>query len=190
MNTVVSLGKSFPLGATVYPNGVNFSIFSKDSTSVHLLLFNQADDAYPSRTITLDPYMNHSHHYWHLFVPEIGVGQIYGYRVERSFTPEHGLRFDPQKVLLDPYGRAIARPANYSRAAASKPGDNCATAIMSVVTDVSRYDWEGDEPLRRPFSRTVIYEMHVAGFTRHPNSGVDPQKRGTYSGLIDRSYAP
>ena len=70
--------------------------------------------------------------------------------------------------------------------AATKPGDNFATALKSVVTDVSRYDWEGDEPLRRPFSRTVIYEMHVAGFTKHPSSGVDPAKRGTYAGLIDK----
>ncbi len=89
-------------------------------------------------------------------------------------------------MLLDPYGRAIAWPANYSRAAVSTPGDNSATALKSVVTDVSRYDWEGDEPLRRPFSRTVIYEMHVAGFTKHPDSGVDPAKRATYAGLIDK----
>jgi isoamylase len=115
----------------------------------------------------------------------VEVGQIYGYRVERAAL-ERELRFDPRKVLLDPYGRAIARPANYSRVAATKPGDNFATALKSVVTDVSRYDWEGDEPLRRPFSRTVIYEMHVAGFTKHPSSGVDPAKRGTYAGLIDK----
>jgi isoamylase len=133
MNSGVSVGKSFPLGATVYPSGVNFSVFSKGSTSVHLLLFNQVDDAYPSRTITLDPYINHSHRYWHIFVPGIGVGQIYGYRVEGSFTQERGLRFDPQKVLLDPYGRAIARPVNYSRAAASKPGGNCATAPLGTM---------------------------------------------------------
>jgi isoamylase len=184
MNTVGSLGKSSPLGATVYLSGVNFSVFAKGNTAVQLLLFDQVDDAYPSRTITLDPVTNRSHHYWHVFVPGIEVGQIYGYRVDGSFAPELGLRFDPQKVLLDPYGRAIARPANYSRAAACMPGDNCATAMKSVVTDVSRYDWEGDEPLRRPFSRTVIYEMHVAGFTKHPSSGVDPAKRGTYAGLV------
>ena len=165
MNTVVSTGKSFPLGATVYSSGVNFSVFSKGSTAAQLLLFNQADDAYPSRTITLDPVTNRSRHYWHIFVPGLGVGQIYGYQVDGSFAPEQGLRFDPRKVLLDPYGRAIARPANYSRVAACRPGDNCAAAMKSVVTDIRRYDWEGDEPLRRPFSRTVIYEMHVAGFT-------------------------
>ena len=82
MNTQTSLGKSSPLGATVYPSGVNFSLFSKGSAGVQLLLFNQVDDARPSRTITLDSDRNHSHHYWHVFVPGIGVGQIYGYRVE------------------------------------------------------------------------------------------------------------
>jgi glycogen operon protein len=186
MNTLVSPGKSFPIGATVYPSGVNFSVFAKGNTAVELLLFDQADDSHPSRTITLDPVTNRSHHYWHVFVPGIEAGQIYGYRVDGFFAPERGLRFDPQKVLLDPYGRAIARPASYSRVAASRPGDNCATSLKSVVADVSRYDWEGDEPLRRPFSNTVIYEMHVAGFTKHPSSGVDPVKRGTYAGLIDK----
>ena len=183
MNKEKKIGKSFPLGATVCPDGVNFSVFAKGGEAVQLLLFDHLDDAQPSRTITLDPVINRSHHYWHVFMPGIEVGQIYGYRVERAARE---LRFDPRKVLLDPYGRAIARPANYSRVAATKPGDNFATALKSVVTDVRRYDWEGDEPLGRPFSRTVIYEMHVAGFTKHPSSGVDPAKRGTYAGLIDK----
>ena len=186
MNTVVSTGKSFPIGATVYPSGVNFSVFAQGNTAVELLLFDQADDSCPSRTIMLDPVINRSRHYWHVFVSGVEVRQIYGYRVDGSFAPERGLRFDPQKVLLDPYGSAIARPANYSRVAACRPGDNCATSLKSVVADVSRYDWEGDEPLRRPFSSTVIYEMHVAGFTKHPSSGIDPVKRGTYAGLIDK----
>ncbi|MGC2199402.1 MAG: glycogen debranching enzyme, partial [Stellaceae bacterium] len=169
MNKDRKIGKTFPLGATVCPDGVNFSVFAKGGEAVQLLLFDHVDDAQPSRTITFDPVTNRSRHYWHVFVPGIEVGQIYGYRVERAAL-ERELRFDPRKVLLDPYGRAIARPANYSRVAAIKPGDNFATALKSVVTDVSRYDWEGDEPLRRPFPRTVIYEMHVAGFTEHPSS--------------------
>ncbi|MBV8173591.1 MAG: glycogen debranching enzyme, partial [Verrucomicrobia bacterium] len=107
-------------------------------------------------------------------------------RVNGLFAPELGLRFDPSKVLLDPYGRAIANAANYSRIAAGKKGDNSATALKSVVTDVGQYDWEGDQPLRRRFSRTVIYEMHMGGFTKHPSSGVGPGNRGTYSGLIEK----
>src|SRR5208283_4779506 len=95
-------------------------------------------------------------------------------------------RFDPQKVLLDPYGRAVAVPRGYDRRAASTPGDNAAQMMKSVVTRSSGYDWEGDRPLRHPYGKTVIYEMHLAGFTRHPNSGVTPCKRGTYAGLIEK----
>ena len=85
-----------------------------------------------------------------------------------------GLRFDPQKVLLDPYGRAVAVPIAYNRMAAAQPGDNAAHAMKSVVTDSGRYDWQGDRPLRHSYASTAIYEMHAAGFTRHPNSGVCP----------------
>ena len=97
-----------------------------------------------------------------------------------------GLRFDGQKVLLDPYGLAVAVPDAYDRGAASRPGDNAAVAMKSVVADPGRYDWEGDLPLRRPFAETVIYELHVRGFTRHPSSGVTSAKRGTYAGLIEK----
>src|SRR5262249_20176696 len=90
------------------------------------------------------------------------------------------------KALLDPYGLAVAVPAGYDRAAAARPGDNAATAMKSVVADPDRYDWEGDAPLRRPFAETVIYEMHVRGFTRHPTSGVAPDTRGTYAGVIEK----
>ncbi len=89
-------------------------------------------------------------------------------------------------MLLDPYGKAIARPAGWSRAAACRPGDNAATALKSVVVDPGAYDWEGDEAPRRPFAKTVVYELHVAGFTRHPGSGVAPARRGTYAGLIEK----
>ena len=81
------------------------------------------------------------------------------------------MRFDPAKVLLDPYGRGVVVPDSYSREAAREPGDNTATAMKSVVVDPSAYDWEGDAPLRRPSAQTIIYEMHVRGFTRHPSSG-------------------
>jgi glycogen operon protein len=96
------------------------------------------------------------------------------------------MRFAPDKVLLDPYGKCIARPARRSREAARQPGDNAATALKSAVVDNSTYDWEGDAPLGRPFAQTIIYEMHVGGFTRHPSSGVAPSKRGTYAGLIEK----
>ena len=179
-------GTSFPLGATIFPDGVNFSLFSRDATGVELLFFDRAGDGRPARTIALDPGRNRTYHYWHAFIPGIGAGQLYGFRVAGPREPWRGYGFDPDKLLFDPYGRALAVPAGYSRRAASEPGDNLATAMKSVVADPRGYDWEGDAPLKRPFSRTVIYELHVAGFTRHPSSGVAAGKRGTYAGLIEK----
>ncbi len=170
-------GSSFPLGATVSAGGVNFSVFSKNADSVELLLFDHAEDSAPSRAILLDPTKNRTYHYWHVHVPEIRPGQIYGYRVHGPHEPERGLRFDPGKVLLDPYGRAVVVPETYDRIAASRPGENISTAMKSVVADPGLYDWEGDLPLKQPFTRTIIYEMHVRGFTANPNSGV-PAERG------------
>ena len=96
------------------------------------------------------------------------------------------MRFDPAKVLLDPYGRGAVVPKNYSRDAARMKGDNAAIAMKSVVTDPHTYDWEGDAPLKRPSSQTIVYEMHVRGFTRDPSSGVADKKRGTFAGLIEK----
>ncbi|HMK65877.1 MAG TPA: glycogen debranching protein GlgX [Thermodesulfobacteriota bacterium] len=179
-------GNTFPLGATVYPQGVNFSIYSKNASEVELLLFEGAEDPRPSRIISLAPRVNRTYFYWHTFVPGLRAGQIYGYRVYGPYVPEKGHRFDSQKVLLDPYGKALIIPPNYSRKTAGITGDNTATAMKSVVADVHRYDWEGDAPLGHPFSDTIIYEMHVRGFTRHPNSGLAEAKRGTYAGLIEK----
>jgi isoamylase len=179
-------GRSFPLGATLSPEGVNFCVFSKNSTLVELLLFNHVDDTKPATVISLDSWKNRTYHYWHFFVPGLRPGQIYGYRAHGPFELQRGLRFDPEKILLDPYGRAVAVPKEYSRVAASRPGDNCPTAMKSVVVDVDAYDWEGDAPLKRPSTQTIIYEMHVRGFTRHPSSGVEEKTRGTYAGLIEK----
>jgi glycogen operon protein len=170
----------------VQPGGVNFSVFSKSATLIELLLFDAGDAAEPARIIPLDPGTNRSYHYWHGFVPGLGPGQVYAYRAHGPFEPARGLRFDPEKVLLDPYGLAVAVPGAYDRSAARRPGPNTAAAMKSVVADPRRYDWEGDSPLGRPFAETVIYELHVGGFTRHPNAGVNPGRRGTYAGLIEK----
>ena len=180
------LGRSSPLGSTVSPEGINFSVFSKSSTRIELLFFDRVDDSKPSTVIPLDPITNRTYHYWHVFVPGLQLGQMYGYRAFGPFEPDRGMRFDPDKILIDPYGKAVAVPERYSRVSASVPGDNCATAMKSVVVDSSLYDWEGDIPLKRPFAQTVIYEMHVRGFTRHPSSGLPAETRGTYRGLIDK----
>jgi isoamylase len=168
------------------PNGVNFSVYSKNATGVELLLFDAVTDGRPARVLHLDPAVNRTYHYWHVFVPGLQPGQLYGYRVAGPFDPARGLRFDASKVLLDPYGRGVAVPGGYSREAASRGGDNAATAMKSVIVDVHRYDWEGDAPLQRPAAQTIVYEMHVRGFTRHPSSGVAPAKRGTFAGLIEK----
>ncbi|HKV23001.1 MAG TPA: glycogen debranching protein GlgX [Candidatus Acidoferrum sp.] len=178
-------GKSFPLGATPQDGGVNFSVFSNSATSLELLLFDQATDSAPSRAVALDPVNNRTSDYWHVFLPGLRAGQIYAYRAQGPVDPQNGYRFDSEKVLLDPYGRCVAR-GTYDRAAASRPGDNAATALKNVVSESRRYDWECDSPLHRPFSQTVIYEMHVAGFTKHPSGGVTTEKRGTFAGVIEK----
>ena len=153
---------------------------------MQLLFFDGDDDGRPSTIFHFDPGANRTSSYWHIFVPDAKPGQLYAYRVWGPFDPARGMRFDPTKVLLDPYGRGVVVPKNYSREAASLPGDNAATAMKSVVIDPSAYEWEADTPLHRPASRTIIYELHVRGFTRHPNSGVSETTRGTFAGLIEK----
>ena len=186
MKGIGTFGRSSPLGATVVPDGVNFRVYSRSASGVELLFFDREDDARPARSITIDPGTNRTYHYWHAFVQGVKQGQLYGYRVQGPFDPASGMRFDPAKVLLDPYGRGVVVPKNYSREAARQEGDNCRTAMKSVVVDPHAYDWEGDTPLQRPASQTIIYEMHVRGFTRHPSSGLSEATRGTYAGLIEK----
>ena len=179
-------GQSHPLGATICDEGTNFSVYSKHAAGIELLLFDGVDDAWPKRVISIDPATNRTYHYWHVFVPGVKAGQIYGYRVNGPFDPLSGMRFDSSKVLVDPYGRGTVVPKNYSRDAAQMRGDNAAMAIKSVVTDTHTYDWEGDTPLNKPSAQTIVYEMHVRGFTRDPSSGVAAQKRGTFAGLVEK----
>ncbi len=176
-------GTPAPLGATVLESGVNFAVFSKYAQAVQLLLFDRPDDPAPNRVFDLDPENHRTNYYWHLFVPDLGPGQIYAWRVQGPSRPADGHRFDPEKTLLDPYGLAVVGQDIYDRQAARRAGDNCACALRSVVVDPSDYDWEGDRPLPVARRREVIYEMHVAAFTAHPSSGVPEPLRGTYAGL-------
>ncbi len=182
----IAEGESAPIGATVSSGGVNFSVFSRHATAIELLLFDDKDAAVPARALRLETDSNRTYHYWHVFVPGVRSGQIYAYRAHGPFDPASGMRFDPSKVLLDPYGRAVAVPKRFRRGAGAEAGDNAAEAMKSVVVDPSAYDWEGDAPLRRPSSRTIVYEMHVRGFTKRANSGVAEGKRGTFAGLIEK----
>ena len=186
VTSIPSIGRSYPLGATLVNGGANFSVFSRSADCIELVLFDRVDDSRPARVIRMDPCANRTYHYWHLFVPGMEAGQIYGYSAFGPFAPDQGLRFDSSKVLLDPYGRSVAVPRDYSREAAQIEGDNAPTAMKSVLVDPRAYDWEGDAPLKRPWARTIIYEMHVRGFTAHPSSGLPGSKRGTYAGLVEK----
>ena len=177
-------GRSYPLGATNRGDGVNFSLFSANATSVELLLFDHYDQERPTRTIQLDPHQNKTLYYWHVFVRGVGDGQLYAYRVDGPYRPQDGLRFAGKKVLLDPYARAVAYGDNWSRSEAKGFADNMRTALKSVVVDTSGYDWEGEHPLHRPMNETIIYEMHVRGLTAHPSSGVSHP--GTYSAVVEK----
>lgn len=179
-----SPGSPYPLGATVRADGVNFSLFSANATSIELLLFDHYDQDQPTYTIPLDPRGNKTFYYWHVFVPGLTAGQVYAYRVRGPYLPEEGYRFNGTKVLLDPYARAVAYGRNWSRAEAGGFSDNTHSALKSVVVDTRPYDWEGDRPLRRPMSETIIYEVHVRSLTAHPSSGV--AHPGTYEGLIEK----
>ncbi|MCM2372668.1 glycogen debranching protein GlgX [Aporhodopirellula aestuarii] len=182
----ISSGKTYPLGASITSEGVNFSVHSKSCSRMDLLLFDDADDRKPARVIKLDPAKHRTFHYWHVHVDGLKSGQIYAFRAHGPYDPDHGLRFDGEKVLLDPYGRAIAVPKAFNRVACGRPGDSTPYAMKSVVADLSTYDWEGDCPLYRSFNKTMIYEMHVRGFTVDPSSGVGEEKRGTYAGLVEK----
>ena len=180
------IGQSFPIGPTIKEDGVNFCLFSKNAQRVELLLFEKIEDVSPARVISLNPAVNRTYHYWHVFVPSLQSGQLYGYRVTGPNDPSRGHRFDGDKILLDPYAKAVAIPKDFSRGAFSVTGNATVPSLKSVVCDLKDYDWQGDQRPNRSFAQTVIYEMHVGGFTKNPNSKVAKEKRGTYCGLIEK----
>jgi isoamylase len=179
-------GTPFPLGATLYPDGVNFSIYCRNGTAVSLLFFDHEDDLNPSREILLDSIINKTYHYWHIFIPGAKIDQLYGYRIGGPYEPSKGHWYDSDKILLDPYARAVTVPGGFRRSAFSGPGKPLFPSMKGVVVDCSAYNWEGDKHLRLPFSQTIIYELHVRGFTRHESADIGESKRGTYAGIIEK----
>ncbi len=179
-------GNAYPLGATCYPQGVNFCLFSKHAEHVELWLFDKEEDAKPSKIFSLSADQHRTFYYWHIFIEGLKPGQLYGYKVFGESNPKEGLRFDQEKLLLDPYTRSVANYHNYDREKAKVKGDNTASALKSVVIDPTAFDWENDQPLNRPYSTSIIYEMHVKGMTAHPNSNVEEKLRGTYLGLVEK----
>ena len=176
-------GKPFPLGATIRDNGVNFSVFSPQAERVELLLFKTTDDINPT-IIELDNTENKSYYYWHIFIPDLTQNQLYGYRVHGPYVPEMGWLFDGSKVLVDPYTKAIV--GDYDRKLAHRYGvDNLHSCLKSAVIS-NEFDWGNDAAPKQELADSIVYEMHVAGFTMHPNSGVPQKLRGTFSGLIQK----
>lgn len=180
------VGESYPIGTLVTKEGVNFSLYSKNAQRVDLLLFDNAEATAPSQVISLDARKNRTYHYWHVFVVGLKAGQHYGYRISGPYDTSRGHRFNPDQVLLDPYAKAVAVPKHKKSKSTTKSGVMITAPMKSVVCDISLYNWENDQHPKRPFSQTVVYEMHVAGFTKNPNSGVTPKNRGTYAGLIEK----
>ncbi len=179
-------GRAHPLGAVPDENGVSFTIFSRNATGVELLLFDEHDDPEPVQSINLDPRSNKTFHFWHVYVKGLKPGAHYAYRVDGPSDEgaiRAGHRFNRNKVLLDPYTLGNTNPL-WERGSACGPNDNLMTSMRSVVVDTKGYDWEGDQPLNYPMSETVIYEMHVRGFTRSPSSGA--KNPGTFAAVIEK----
>jgi glycogen operon protein len=176
-------GSPHPLGASPGSGGVNFSLFSGNATGVELLLFAAHDVPEPFQVIRLDPSINKSFHFWHVFVRGLEAGAHYAFRVDGPYDPAAGHRFNRKKVLIDPYARGNTNSL-WKRDAACGPDDNVATSMRSVVIDTAGYDWEGDRPLNRPMEDSIIYEMHVRGFTQSPSSRV--KHPGTFAGVIEK----
>src|SRR5262245_34496920 len=176
---VLSRGACRPLGATVRPDGVNFAVFSRHAHAVHLVLFEEGQDD-PFAELPLDPALNRTGDVWHLCVHGLKPGVLYGYRVNGPFAPRQGHRFNHRTVLLDPYARLISGgyPWGVRQEYRNRPA-----RLGKVVLD--EYDWGDDVAPNTPLSQTVIYELHVRGYTRHPSSGV--QHPGTFLGLIEKA---
>ena len=183
-------GDSQPLGACWDGQGVNFALYSKHATRVELCLFDAANGEYETARITMP---EQTHNTWHVYIPHLTPGQLYGYRVYGPYAPERGLRFNPHKLLVDPYAKALAGELRADPSlhgyTLGAPGadlsfdtrDSAPFVPKGVVVDTT-FPWDGDAPPRVPLHQSLIYELHVKGFSRlHP--GLPESMRGTYSAL-------
>ena len=178
-------GNPWPLGSTVTAKGVNFSLAAPDADRVELVLFSAADARSPDRVIELQARRHRSGDYWHVEVEGLKQGSCYGYRVFGSLAPGgHGFR--PSKVLLDPAARAISGWDVYDRRLATGPSPNTQACLKSVVSERDLFDFEAHPRPNHSWQNTVIYELHVGGFTKREDSGIEDSIRGTYLGLINK----
>lgn len=189
----VSTGKYYPLGATPFKGGVNFAIYSQSAGEVFLLLFDRPDED-PTDIIRLE---NRTKYIWHTFVHRLKAGQLYGYKVRGEYNPAFGMRFNENKLLIDPYARALTGklfntnnlllsydPDSPVRDLSSDQRDNTQSVPKSIVVDDADFDWEGDVRHDVPFEKLIIYEVHLKGFTAHKSSGVKNPR--TYTGFIEK----
>jgi glycogen operon protein len=187
-------GRPYPLGATFDGAGVNFALFSECATSVDLCLFAAVDDAKEAHRIRL---REQTDQVWHCYLPDVEPGQLYGYRVDGPYDPANGHRFNRHKVLLDPYAKAIGRDVRWDDTLwgyhigdpaadlSFDDRDSAPFAPLAMVLDTA-FTWGDDRAPRTPWHKTLIYEVHVKGFTaRHPK--VPEDRRGTYSGLASEA---
>jgi glycogen operon protein len=193
--TEMRYGVPLPLGTRKSEGGVNFALVSRHASRVRLELFDQVTDAKPSKVFELDPTRNRTGDVWHIWVEGITSGQLYAYRVDGPYHPEEGHRFNFNKLLLDPFATAIAPLADWDFGPAVGYDTSAPERDLFSTVDDARtmpkcvfhqeyFGWHDDQPLRHPWSKTVIYEVHVRGFTVHPTSGV--AHPGTYRGLIEK----
>lgn len=192
MSLVTFPGKPYPLGAHCDGRGVNFSLYSENATGAELCLFHTSEDEAEYQRIRI---REKTHHIWHVYVPELKPGQLYGFRVHGPYDPLNGHRFNPGKLLIDPYAKAISGTIQWHDSTFGyKAGeddlsfselDSASYTPKSVVID-PRFDWEGDRLLQLPYHQTIIYESHVKGLTKlHPD--VPEEIRGTYAGIAHPS---
>jgi isoamylase len=185
-------GQPYPLGATPDTDGVNFSIFSERATAVFLCLYAPDD---PATELTRIQLTERTELVWHIFVEGLKPGQLYGYRIDGPWEPQAGNYFNVNKLLLDPYAKAIGAPVTQDNAQLPYDYRNPADDRFLLISDEDSgptmpkcviidptFDWEGDKPPAIPMSRTVFYEMHVKGFT-HTHPGIDEAIRGSYAAL-------
>jgi isoamylase len=187
---VVYPGRPYPLGSTWDGEGINFAIYADHATDVELCLFNDEDDQSEFIKIKL---AERTHHIWHIYIPGLAPGQLYGYRVSGPFDPENGHRYNANKLLIDPYAKGIAGVIDWHDALFGYiPGDeqgdlsfnelDSAPFIPKSIVIDQAYNWENENPLDIPYHESIIYELHVKGFTKqHPE--IPEEIRGTYAGL-------
>lgn len=184
---LMSSGHCRSLGPTIEKDGVNFAVWCPDALSIELLLFKTADDTDPV-VLTLNSNIFKSTYFWHVKVRNVKVGQIYAWRIRRAKPTgkNEASSVVPGKILIDPYCRRVVFPERYRRFQGDDDTDNLRCCAKSAVVDLNDYDWGIDVQPRHSLTKTVIYEMHVKGFTADPSSGLSDDIRGTYRGLIEK----